>query len=208
MKLFALAATLATARQRRAITNEQGGSWEIQEAQVSNQVEQISNQRGQVSKQNGNVPLTCEESYAQKFSGMWYWGSHPGYQNMDTCDFVQLIRIHGYKMYDQFTKKFGFDVEVDQAWQNIDSQTGRLWTMDYDLPTNNKGQTGCGHTKIPRDENGNYDGMSGYSMECGQLCQFIKPINEKDDFKAFLDKFASIIQISFPSSMPTYIIYI
>ena len=202
MKLFALAATLATARQRRAITNEQGGSWEIQEAQVSNQVEQFSNQRVQLSNQNGDVPKTCEESYAKKHAGMWYHGSHPAYQNMDTCDFTQLIRIHGSEQYKQFKEKFGIDDDqLDKAWQNINSQTGFLWTMDY--WNDGKGQTGCGHTKIPRNEAGHYGGMTGYSMECGVLCKFIKPINEKDDFKAFLDQLASIIQISFPSSMLT-----
>ena len=52
MKIFALAATLASARQRRAMTvNEQGGTWESQEAQVSNQVPQVSNQVPQVSDQ-------------------------------------------------------------------------------------------------------------------------------------------------------------
>ena len=105
MKLFALAATLATARQRRAMTvNEQGGSWEIQEAQVSDQVEQVSNQRGQFSNQNGDIPSTCEESYAKRHeqNSMWYYGSVPEYQNMDTCDFTQLIRIHVGAQYKQF----------------------------------------------------------------------------------------------------------
>ena len=52
MKLFALAATLATARQRRAMSvNEQGGTWVAQEAQVSNQVPQVSDQVPQVSNQ-------------------------------------------------------------------------------------------------------------------------------------------------------------
>ena len=212
MKLFALAATLATARQRRAMTvNEQGGSWEIQEAQVSDQVEQVSNQRGQFSNQNGDIPSTCEESYAKRHeqNSMWYYGSVPEYQNMDTCDFTQLIRIHVGAQYKQFKEKFGADAQLDKAWQNIDSQTGYLWTMDY--WNGDKFLTGCGHAKIPREmRNGKeiYSGMRGYSLECGQLCQFIKPINEKDDFKAVLDKLAAIIQISFPSSIITYIIYI
>ena len=58
MKIFALVATLAAARQRRAMTvNEQGGVWESQEAQVSNQVPQVSNQVPQVSNQVPQVSM-------------------------------------------------------------------------------------------------------------------------------------------------------
>ena len=52
MKIFALTATLAVARQRRAaFINEQGGTWYGQFEQVSDQVPQVSNQVPQVSNQ-------------------------------------------------------------------------------------------------------------------------------------------------------------
>ena len=64
MKIFALATTLAAARQRRAMTvNEQGGSWVSQESfpQVSNQVPQVSNQVPQVSNQVAQVSMQVEQ---------------------------------------------------------------------------------------------------------------------------------------------------
>lgn len=67
MIIFGLAlATLAAARQKRAMTvNEQGGSWVLQEAQVSNQLPQVSDQVPQVSNQVPQVSMQVPQMSMQ-----------------------------------------------------------------------------------------------------------------------------------------------